>query len=46
LSQEQVKEEARIDSMGRATNADIDAPCPKGLGYLPFQRAGISKCNV
>ena len=26
----------------RATDADIDIPCPKGLAYLPFQKAGIA----
>lgn len=25
----------------RATDADISIPCPEGLAYLPFQRAGI-----
>jgi len=25
----------------RATNATIDVPCPVGLAYLPFQKAGI-----
>jgi SWI/SNF-related matrix-associated actin-dependent regulator 1 of chromatin subfamily A len=26
----------------RAVDADIDAPVPEGLAYMPFQRAGIS----
>lgn len=26
----------------RATDAEIDAPVPEGLSYLPYQRAGIS----
>ncbi len=26
----------------RATDAAIDLPCPDGLAYLPFQRAGIA----
>jgi len=25
-----------------ATNADIDIPCPAGLAYLPYQKAGIA----
>lgn len=26
----------------RAVDADIDIPCPQGLAYLPYQRAGIA----
>ena len=26
----------------KATDADIQVPCPSGLAYLPFQRAGIA----
>lgn len=33
-------EEARAAS--RATDADVDLPCPPGLAYLPFQKAGIA----
>lgn len=25
----------------RAKDADVDLPCPEGLSYLPFQKAGI-----
>lgn len=25
----------------RATDAEINVPCPEGLAYMPFQRAGI-----
>lgn len=25
----------------RATDSDVEIPCPKGLAYLPYQRAGI-----
>ena len=25
----------------RATDADIEIPCPPGLSYMPFQRAGV-----
>lgn len=27
--------------LSRATDADIDIPCPDGRAYMPFQRAGI-----
>lgn len=26
----------------RATSADVDIPCPEGLAYLPYQKAGIA----
>jgi len=26
----------------KATDADIDIPCPEGFAYLPYQRAGIA----
>lgn len=26
----------------RAQDSDLDLPCPTGLSYLPFQRAGIA----
>jgi len=29
----------------RATDAEIDTPCPDGLAYMPFQRAGIAWCR-
>jgi hypothetical protein len=25
----------------RATDSNVEIPCPKGLAYLPYQRAGI-----
>ncbi len=28
----------------RATDANIEIPCPEGLAYLPFQKAGIRYC--
>lgn len=28
--------------MSTATDAPVDIPCPEGLAYLPFQRAGIA----
>lgn len=33
-------QEAREAS--RATDANVDLPCPNGLSYLPFQKAGIA----
>lgn len=35
-----VRQEAIVAS--RAADADVDLPCPEGLAYLPFQRAGIA----
>jgi SWI/SNF-related matrix-associated actin-dependent regulator 1 of chromatin subfamily A len=26
----------------RATNSEVDFPCPAGLNYLPYQKAGIA----
>jgi len=26
----------------RATDSDLDIPCPPGLSYLPYQKAGIA----
>lgn len=34
------REKALADS--RAVDADIDVPCPEGLAYYPFQKAGIA----
>ena len=34
------KQEAIVAS--RAADADVDLPCPPGLAYLPYQRAGIA----
>ena len=35
--------QARAESIdaSHAVNADIDLPCPEGLSYMPFQKAGI-----
>ena len=30
-------------SASRAASADIELPCPEGLAYLPYQRAGIAE---
>lgn len=32
----------QADQASRAVDADVDLPCPDGLAYLPYQRAGIS----
>lgn len=36
-------ESARVANIeaSRATDADTDIPCPAGLSYLPYQKAGI-----
>jgi SWI/SNF-related matrix-associated actin-dependent regulator 1 of chromatin subfamily A len=34
--------EAQALRASRATDAEIAIPCPKGLEYMPFQRAGIA----
>lgn len=34
------KEAAR--ELSRATDADVAIPCPSGLTYLPYQKAGIA----
>lgn len=39
LSDEQAEE--RIEA-SRATDAAVEIPCPEGLAYMPFQRAGIA----
>src|SRR5215208_4291026 len=28
--------------LSRATDADVQLPCPEGLAYLPYQKAGIA----
>lgn len=35
------KETVQDDEQSRAADADIDVPCPEGMSYLPYQRAGI-----
>jgi SWI/SNF-related matrix-associated actin-dependent regulator 1 of chromatin subfamily A len=35
-------EAERTREASRATDADVDLPCPEGLAYMPFQKAGIS----
>ena len=38
------KQQARAANIeaSRAADAAVDLPCPDGLAYLPFQRAGIA----
>ena len=35
------KENAAVEA-SKATDADVVIPCPDGLAYMPFQRAGIA----
>ena len=35
-------EAERTREASRATDAEVDLPCPEGLAYMPFQRAGIA----
>jgi hypothetical protein len=32
---------AKVEEASRAEDADIDIPCPEGLAYLGYQKAGI-----
>lgn len=41
LMAEKTKAEQAI-AFSRATDADVDLPCPAGLSYLGYQRAGIA----
>lgn len=41
LPKEVVKQRQESVEQSRATDAEIDVPCPDGLAYMPFQRAGI-----
>lgn len=38
--QEVVRREETMEA-SRATDADVTIPCPDGIDYLPYQRAGI-----
>jgi SWI/SNF-related matrix-associated actin-dependent regulator 1 of chromatin subfamily A len=40
----EIKQAIRAEAIvaSRVASADIDLPCPEGLAYLPFQRAGIA----
>jgi SWI/SNF-related matrix-associated actin-dependent regulator 1 of chromatin subfamily A len=44
LAQAAAKEEAKAASIqaSRSASVDIELPCPDGVSYLPYQRAGIS----
>jgi SWI/SNF-related matrix-associated actin-dependent regulator 1 of chromatin subfamily A len=37
----EVKKEEAV-SASRAATSDVELPCPEGLAYLPYQRAGIA----
>jgi SWI/SNF-related matrix-associated actin-dependent regulator 1 of chromatin subfamily A len=40
---EKAKESARVErEKSRATDADLDIPCPTGLKYKPYQKAGVA----
>jgi hypothetical protein len=39
--QEAVDKAQKVVEASRATNAEIDIPCPKGLYYLGYQKAGV-----
>lgn len=41
LATHQERTQAAV-AASRATDADIEVPCPEGLAYMPFQRAGIA----
>lgn len=32
----------KATAASRATDAEVDLPCPEGLSYLPYQKAGIA----
>ena len=42
LDSNQKDEMERQAEASRASDSDIDVPCPEGLDYLPYQLAGIS----
>lgn len=44
LTAEIITERKNAIESSRATDADIQIPCPEGLAYLPFQKAGIRYC--
>lgn len=52
LAEVRAREEQRAAAVeaSRAGSSDVDIPCPEGLAYLPYQRAGIaaalSRTNV
>ena len=42
VPKEPPKEEKKAIKASKALSANIDVPCPKGLKYMPFQKAGIA----
>jgi SWI/SNF-related matrix-associated actin-dependent regulator 1 of chromatin subfamily A len=41
-AREALEEATKDVELSKAADCDIDVPCPEGLAYLPFQRAGIA----
>lgn len=41
IEQKQVARAEAVE-LSRAQDADVELPCPEGLAYLPYQRAGIA----
>lgn len=41
MLQEVAEQKAQSLALSASVNADIDIPCPEGLAYMPFQKAGI-----
>ena len=42
IDEEGNERRSEVEEASRAEDADIDIPCPEGLAYLPYQRAGIA----
>lgn len=42
LPEKIVVQRTEAAALSRATDADINVPCPDGLAFLPYQRAGIA----
>jgi SWI/SNF-related matrix-associated actin-dependent regulator 1 of chromatin subfamily A len=40
--EEQAADAQKAVDASRATDAEIDIPCPAGLAFLPYQKAGIA----
>ena len=41
MLQEVAEQKAQSLALSSAASADVDYPCPEGLAYMPFQKAGI-----
>jgi hypothetical protein len=42
VSQEQAQKENAAIEASRATDANVDVPCPEGLEMMAFQKAGVN----